>query len=204
MLPESTANRVLCVLYSQIIFFGSLICMGLALVIASVVSVSNIYWSCAVLNLYYTVAWLSLATGILQVLLGTGIGVFIYSQPKCAKNKDHLILVGPEGNQLGEIDANQEQGTADHNWTLRISPTHQKSHSRRCSQGEQCCSFCCCGNQSEFVNFTYWFRPIAIIFFLLIAAHVAAIALNASLISQGQNRDLNSEVGLPCRPIFNS
>lgn len=82
---KSSINRVLCVLYTQILFFGSLICMGLVLITGSVVSVSNKYWNCTVLNIYYTDAWLCLVIGIFQVLLGTGLGLYVYLQPKCAK-----------------------------------------------------------------------------------------------------------------------
>ncbi|KAM3188117.1 hypothetical protein ACTXT7_000886 [Hymenolepis weldensis] len=82
---KSSINRVLCVLYTEILFFGSLICMGLVLITGSVVSVSNKYWNCTVLNIYYTDAWLCLAIGIVQVLLGTGLGLYVYLQPKCVK-----------------------------------------------------------------------------------------------------------------------
>ncbi|KAM7539334.1 hypothetical protein Aperf_G00000047870 [Anoplocephala perfoliata] len=195
MLSKSTINRVLCVLHSQVLFFVSLICMGLTLIITSTASLCSIYWSCAVLNLYYTEAWLCLAIGILQVLLGTGIGVYVCVQPKCAKNKDHLVLVGPEGNQLGEFAVNGVQNSTNYQWTLRVSPNHQKSHS--------CCRcFCCCrdDNKSAFANISIWFRSVAIIFFLLFAAQLAAISLNASQLSQAQN----SEIGLlsEIRTIF--
>ncbi|VUZ43116.1 unnamed protein product [Hymenolepis diminuta] len=197
---KSSINRVLCVLYTQILFFGSLICMGLVLITGSVVSISNKYWNCTVLNIYYTDAWLCLVIGIVQVLLGTGLGLYVYLQPKCAK-KDHLVLVGPEGNQLGEIAAQRVQNTSSRYWTLQISPNHQKSGNNCCSRLSQCrCSSCFCGNdesnQSALTNVALWFRPSAIVFLLILAAHIAAILLTASLIAQAQRTDagLSSEV----------
>nr|CDS29379.1 conserved hypothetical protein [Hymenolepis microstoma] len=184
MLSRSTANRVLCVLCTQILFFGSLVNMGIVLVISSIVSLSNKYWSCAVLNIYYTNAWLCLGIGIVQVLLGTGLSLFIYLQPKCDK-KDNLVLVGPEGNQIGEIVEEHVQSTKSRCWTLQISASRQKSRNR-C----RCC-LCCCGNdknnQSAFSNIALWFRPSAIIFLLILAGHIAAISLTASLIGQAQS-----------------
>lgn len=200
MLSRSTANRVLCVLCTQILFFGSLINMGLVLVINSVVSLSNKYWSCAVLNIYYTNIWLCLGIGIVQVILGTGLSLFFYLQPKCDR-KDNLILVGPEGNQIGEIVEEHVQSTRGRRWTLQISAFRQNSSNRCRSNGSRCrCCLCCCGNdnnnQSPFSNIALWFRPSAIIFLLILAGHIAAISLTASLIGQAQSTHagLSSEV----------
>ncbi|VDN96052.1 unnamed protein product [Rodentolepis nana] len=165
--------------------------MGLILVIGSVVSLSNKYWDCAVLNIYYTNAWLCLGIGIVQVLLGLVLSLFVYLQPKCDK-KDNLILVGPEGNQVGEIVKDHVQSTKSRRWTLQSSPKQQKLCNRCRSNSSRCrCCLCCCGNdkndQSAFSNTALWFRPSAIIFLFILAGHIAAISLTASLISQAQS-----------------
>ncbi|KAM3188118.1 hypothetical protein ACTXT7_000887 [Hymenolepis weldensis] len=114
----------------------------------------------------------------------------------------HLVLVGPEGNQLGEITAQRVQNTSSKYWTLQISPNHQKSGNHCCSRLSLFrCSLCFCGNdesnQSALTNVALWFRPSAIVFLLILAAHIAAISLTASLIAQAQRTDagLSSEAG---------
>ncbi|CDS36594.1 expressed conserved protein [Echinococcus multilocularis] len=187
MLLKSTTVRVRCVLYSQVVFSVSLTLMGLLLVIVSAVSVRNLYWMCPVLNLYYSVSWLTLALGIVQVLLGCIIAILLYFQPRCAK-QDNLVLIGPEGNPLGEIAESPGHSVSTQYWTLRLSSNHVNSHG--------CCRwrsrFCCCfysGNQSMVSSITAWFRPMAILFLLIIVAHMAAIPLTISFISQAQDHE---------------
>ncbi|KAL5104789.1 hypothetical protein TcWFU_010109 [Taenia crassiceps] len=185
MLFKSTTARVRCVLCSQIAFAVSLISMGLLLIIGSAATFRNPYWSCPVLNVYYSVSWLCLTLGIVQVLLGSVVATFLYFQPRCAK-QGNLVLIGPEGNPLGEITESSGHNLPRRYWTLHLSSNHTNSHGR-CHW--RLCSCCCCNsdNQSMLSDITVWFRSIAIIFLLIVAAHIAAISLTASFISQARN-----------------
>ncbi|VDK41413.1 unnamed protein product [Taenia asiatica] len=181
MLFKSTTFRVRCVFYSQVALVVTLISMGLLLIIGSAVSVRTLYWSCPVLNVYYSVAWLCLTIGIVQVLLGSVVAIILCFQPRC-----NLILIGPEGNQLGEITERPGDSVPRGHWTLHLSSNHTNSHKRCRWQSHSCC--CCSGNnQSALSDITVWFRPIAIIFLLIVIAHIAAIFLTTSFISRAQN-----------------
>uniref|UniRef100_A0A5K3F340 Tetraspanin n=1 Tax=Mesocestoides corti TaxID=53468 RepID=A0A5K3F340_MESCO len=196
MIFQSTTARVRCVLYSQIVFVASLIVMGLLLVVGSACSFSNLYWNCPVLNVYYAVSWLCLAIGILQILLGCIIAVFLYLQPRCAK-RDKLVLIGPEGNQLGEICESPVHSVSHGKWTI-----HLNSALRNTSREGRC--LCC---QSVATNFITWFRPVAIIFLLLMAGHLAAISLTAAFILRAQEADTGlvaevSNIFVEAKPFY--
>ncbi|VDD82063.1 unnamed protein product [Mesocestoides corti] len=210
MIFQSTTARVRCVLYSQIVFVASLIVMGLLLVVGSACSFSNLYWNCPVLNVYYAVSWLCLAIGILQILLGCIIAVFLYLQPRCAKRGkkytlntsqrpegDKLVLIGPEGNQLGEICESPVHSVSHGKWTI-----HLNSALRNTSREGRC--LCC---QSVATNFITWFRPVAIIFLLLMAGHLAAISLTAAFILRAQEADTGlvaevSNIFVEAKPFY--
>ncbi|KAL5963696.1 hypothetical protein TSMEX_008572 [Taenia solium] len=199
MLFKSTTVRVRCVFYSQVAFVVSLISMGLLLIIGSAASVRKLYWSCPVLNVYYSVSWLCLTIGIVQVLLGSVVAIFLCFQPRCSKQgkcnlKDmpvtpdsgNLILIGPEGNPLGEITERPGDSVPRRYWTLHLSSNHTNSHKRCHWRSHSCC--CCNGNnQSVLSEITVWLRPMAIIFLLIVVAQIAAIFLTTSFISRAQN-----------------
>ena len=100
----------------------------------------------------------------------------LFNSPKA----DNLVLMGPEGNSLGELAEEPTHNVNRMSWTLRVSSNHQKS-SDRCHCGSCCC--CCFGGDS----IASWFRPMAIIFLFDMIAHIVTISIVAAFISQGQH-----------------